>query len=144
MSFTAVIESIASLGGMFTTVKDIVRNFVRDPNDADKLATEITMAFADIVKTEIGSQYWLAGNWRPIVMLMIALALVIKTIMGGAFESMPDYVMAGVLLFGLTGYRMDGRIVEFLKEMITLGKKEVKDATKQPAGGNPPATKTGG
>ena len=65
---------------MLESVRGIIRNFVKDPNDAEKLATEITVVFADVIKQEIGSQYWLAGNWRPIVMLLISAGLVAKSI----------------------------------------------------------------
>ena len=118
------IAALPDIGSLFTTARDIVRNFVRDPNDADKLAAEITVAFSGLVKSEIESRYWLAGNWRPIVMLLIALALAVKTVMGTAFGEPPDYVLAGILLMGLAGYRMDGRIVEFLGEMFKFGREE--------------------
>ena len=118
------LEAIPGIGTVFQTVRDIVRNFVRDPNDADKLATEITVAFSGLVKAEIESRYWLAGNWRPIVMLLIAIALAVKTVIGTAFGATPDYVLAGILLMGLAGYRMDGRIVEFLAEMFKFGKEQ--------------------
>jgi len=125
------IEAIPGIGGIFTTVRDIVRNFVRDPNDADKLASEITVAFSGIVKAEVESRYWLAGNWRPIVMLLIAVGLIAKTVMGTAFAETADYVLAGILLMGLSGYRMDGRIVEFLAEMFRFGRDEKQRQTPQ-------------
>ena len=137
-------EAIPGIGGIFTTVKDIVRNFVRDPNDADKLAAEITVAFADVLKQEIGSQYWLAGNWRPIVMLLIALGLTVKSILGTAGDMASDYVLFGLLVMGLLGYKLDGKIIEFLVAAFAMGKKEVKDAKSKPAGDDIPANKTGG
>ena len=134
------IEAIPGIGSIFTTVKDIVRNFVRDPNDADKLAAEITVAFADVLKQEIGSQYWLAGNWRPIVMLLIALALTVKSIIGNAFDMSSDYVLFTLLVMGLLGYKLDGKILEFIAAMFAMGKKEAEDERKaKSAGDNPPA-----
>ena len=123
------IAALPGIGAMFTTVRDIVRNFVRDPNDADKLAAEITVAFSGIVKTEVESRYWLAGNWRPIVMLILAGVLAVKSVLGSAFAAAPDYVLAGILLMGLAGYRMDGRIVEFLAEMFRFGKQQTKEGS---------------
>lgn len=120
----SVWESIPGIGAIFTTVRDIIRNFVRDPNDADKLAAEISLAVTGIVKAEIESRYWLAANWRPCVMLVLALVLAVKSVMGTAFGEPPDYVLAGILLMGLAGYRMDGRIVEFLGEMFKFGREE--------------------
>lgn len=120
------IEALPGIGSLFVTVKDIVRNFVRDPNDADKLAAEIALAVTGIVKAEVESRYWLAGNWRPLVMLLIALALAVRYVIGSAFVAAPDYVLAGILLMGLAGYRMDGRIVEFLAEMFKFGKQQAK------------------
>lgn len=137
------IEAIPGIGSIFTTVKDIVRNFVRDPNDADKLATEITLAFGEVLKQEIGSQYWLAGNWRPIVMLLIALALTVKSVLGVAFEMASDYVLFSLLVMGLLGYKLDGKILEFLAQAFALGKKESKHERDNKAGDNSPA-KTGG
>lgn len=124
------IEALPGIGSLFTTARDIVRNFVRDPNDADKLAAEITVAFSGIVKAEVESRYWLAGNWRPIVMLLIAVGLTVKSVMGVAFDATADYVMAGLLVMGLLGYRLDGRIVEFLAEMFKFGKQQTKENSK--------------
>jgi hypothetical protein len=117
-------ENLPGIGSIFTTVRDIIRNFVRDPNDADKLAAEISLAVTGIVKAEIESRYWLAGNWRPIVMLLLAAVLAVKSVLGTAFAAAPDYVLSGILLMGLAGYRMDGRIVEFLAEMFKFGKEQ--------------------
>jgi hypothetical protein len=117
-------EAIPGIGSIFSTIRDIVRNFVRDPNDADKLAAEISLAVTGLVKAEVESRYWLAGNWRPIVMLLIAGVIAVKSVMGTAFGEPPDYVLAGILLMGLAGYRMDGRIVGFLGEMFTFGREE--------------------
>jgi hypothetical protein len=117
-------EAIPGIGSIFSTIRDIVRNFVRDPNDADKLAAEISLAVTGLVKAEVESRYWLAGNWRPIVMLLIAGVIVVKSVLGTAFEAAPDYVLSGILLMGLAGYRMDGRIVEFLGEMFKFGREE--------------------
>lgn len=116
------IEAIPGIESVFSTVRDIIRNFKLDPNDADKLAAEISLAVTGIVKAEVESRYWLAGNWRPIVMLLIAGVIAVKSVMGTAFAAAPDYVLAGILLMGLAGYRMDGRIVEFLAEMFKFGK----------------------
>ena len=121
------IESLPGIGSIFESVRKIVRNFKLDPNDADKLAAEITVAFSGVVKSEVESRYWLAGNWRPIVMLIISGVIAVKSVMGTAFASAPDYVLAGILLMGLSGYRMDGRIVEFLAEMFRFGKEETKN-----------------
>jgi len=82
-------ESLPAIGGLFTTIKDIVRNFVRDPNDADKVASEIMLAVNETVKAEIGSQYWLAGNWRAIVMLIICVDMSVKTVMERYLTPMP-------------------------------------------------------
>lgn len=124
-------ESIPGIGSIFTTIRDIVRNFVRDPNDADKLAAEISLAVTGIVKAEVESRYWLAGNWRPIVMLLIAGVIAVKSVMGTCFAAAPDYVLAGILLMGLAGYRMDGRIVEFLAEMFKFGRQQAKAKPQQ-------------
>lgn len=138
-------ESIPGIGSIFTTIRDIVRNFVRDPNEADKLATQITVVFADVLKQEIGSQYWLAGNWRPVVMLLIALALAVKSIIGNAFDLASDYVLFSLLVMGLLGYKLDGKILEFIAAMFALGKKEVKDGKQKPADpDSQAASKTGG
>ena len=118
-------ESIPGIGSIFTTVKDIIRNFVKDPNDADKLATEITVAFADIIKTELGSQYWLAANWRAIVMLLIAVGLTIKTIFGMDLIQI-DYVLFGLLVMGLLGYKLDGKIIEFMVQLFKFGATQTK------------------
>jgi hypothetical protein len=118
-------ESIPGIGTIFTTVKDIIRNFVRDPNDADKLAAEITSAFADIIKTELGSQHWLAANWRAIVMLLIALSLTIKTIFGIALAQI-DYVLFGLLVMGLLGYKLDGKIIEFIAQLFKFGNQQAR------------------
>jgi hypothetical protein len=124
-------EAIPGIGSIFSTIRDIVRNFVRDPNDADKLAAEISLAVTGLVKAEVESRYWLAGNWRPIVMLLIAGVIAVKSVMGTAFEAAPDYVLAGILLMGLAGYRMDGRIVEFLAEMFKFGRAQAKPQQKE-------------
>lgn len=120
-------ESIPGIGSIFTTVKDIVRNFVRDPNEADKLAAEITVAFSGLIKSEIESRYWLAGNWRPIVMLLICVALGTKTVFGTAFTMTSDYVLFGILVMGLLGYKLDGKILEFVRMMFEFGKEQTKN-----------------
>lgn len=120
------IEAIPGIGDAFKTIRDIIRNFKLDPNDADKLATEITVVFADVIKQEIGSQYWLAGNWRPIVMLLISVGLVVKSIVGNVFDVASDYVLFSLLVMGLLGYKLDGKILEFVGQMFALGKKETK------------------
>ena len=133
------ISEITGWSAMLESVRGIIRNFVQDPNDADKLATEITIAFADVLKQEIGSQYWLAGNWRPIVMLMIALALAVKSVVGNAFDLASDYVLFSLLVMGLLGYKLDGKIIEFLAQAFALGKKESKNERNNKAGDDPPA-----
>lgn len=124
---------------MLESVRGIVRNFVKDPNDAEKLATEITVVFADVIKQEIGSQYWLAGNWRPIVMLLISAGLVAKSIIGNVFDMASDYVLFSLLVMGLLGYKLDGKILEFVGQMFALGKKETKNERNNKAGDDPPA-----
>jgi hypothetical protein len=114
-----------NIPGIFTTVKDIIRNFVKDPNDADKLAAEITSAFADIVKTELGSRHWLAANWRAIVMLLIAASMTIKTVFSMDLITI-DYVLFGLLVMGLLGYKLDGKILEFIAQLFKFGKEQAE------------------
>lgn len=113
-------ESIPGVGSIFTTVRDIIRNFRLDPNEADKLATQITVAFADIIKTELGSQYWLAANWRAVVMLLIAVEFTVKSLLGREFIQM-DYVLFGLLVVGLLGYKLDGKVIEFIAQLFKFG-----------------------
>lgn len=122
-------ENIPGIGSIFTTVKEIIRNFVRDPNDADKLAAEITVAFADIIKTELGSSHWLAANWRAIVMLLIAVSLTIKTIFGMDLIQI-DFVLFGLLVMGLLGYKLDGKILEFVAQLFRFGKEQAETERK--------------
>jgi len=133
------VETIPGIGTIFATVKDIVRNFVRDPNTQDKLAAEITLAFADVLKQEIGSQYWLAGNWRPLVMLLIAAGLTAKSIIGNVFDAASDHVLFSLLVMGLLGYKLDGKVLDFVAAIFALGKKETKDGNKKPSANNTPA-----
>lgn len=121
-----LLESIPALGDVFKTVRDIIRNFKVDPNDADKLATEITLAFSGVIKSEIESRYWLAGNWRPLVMLLIAAALAAKSIIGNVFDIASDYVLFSLLVMGLLGYKLDGRVIEFLAAMFKFGESKTK------------------
>ena len=133
------IEAIPGVGSIFITVRDIIRNYKLDPNDSEKLAAEITLAFADVLKQEIGSQYWLAGNWRPLVMLLIAAGLTAKSIVGNVFDVSSDYVLFSLLVMGLLGYKLDGRILEFVAAVFALGKKETKNGNTKKGHNDPSA-----
>lgn len=127
MSIIEVIQAVGvSAGQFFTPIQKIVRNFVKDPNDADQCATQIVLTFADVLKQEIGSQYWLPANWRPLVMLLIATGLTVKAIIGTIGSEFVDYPLFILLLIGLLGYKLDGKILEFVREMFVLGRKEAK------------------
>jgi len=119
-------DTVKDIGGIFTTIKDIIRNFVRDPNESDKLATQLMIVFSDVVKAELASSYWLAGNWRALVMLLITAGLTVKSIMGTAFDVSSDYVLFTLLVIGLLGYKLDGKILEFVVLMFRFGKSEEK------------------
>ena len=133
------VETIPGIGQVFTTIRDIIRNYKLDPNEANKLASEITVAFADVLKQEIGSQYWLAGNWRPLVMLLIAAGLTAKSIVGNVFDASSDYVLFSLLVMGLLGYKLDGKVLEFIAAIFALGKKETKNGNTKKGHNNPSA-----
>ncbi len=64
------------------------------------------LAAADIVRTEAQSGHWLAADWRPLIMLLIAGALVAHLLgWTPAYPSDPEFVNAwDVLKIGLGGY----------------------------------------
>jgi hypothetical protein len=53
-----------------------------DASEAEKQKMQYMLAVytsqADILKTEIASQHWLAANWRPIVMLVFTALVVAR------------------------------------------------------------------
>lgn len=112
--------SMTAISNMFATLRDIIRTFVRDPNEADRLATQLMAVFADVVKTEISGAYWLAGNWRAIVMLLIAIGLTVRYIMGIAPDTISDYILFTILVIGLLGYKLDKKILELIAEICRL------------------------
>lgn len=127
MSF---LEAIPGIGSALETIRGIVRNFVKDPNDAERLATEIVVAFAGVVKSEIESRFWLAANWRPLVMLLLAAGLAVRAMQGALLDAPADWLLGGILLFGLMGYRMDGRIAEFMLNLVKIGKTSIEEGKK--------------
>lgn len=127
MSF---LEAIPGIGSALETIRGIVRNFVKDPNDAERLATEIVVAFAGVVKAEIESRFWLAANWRPLVMLLLAAGLAVRAMQGALLEAPADWLLGGILLFGLMGYRMDGKIAEFMRDLVRTGKTSIEEGKK--------------
>lgn len=64
------------------------------------------LAAAGIVKAEAQSKHWLAADWRPVIMLLIASALVAHLLgWTPANPGDPEYVNAwNVLKIGLGGY----------------------------------------
>ncbi|MDE2097493.1 MAG: hypothetical protein KGL39_09630 [Patescibacteria group bacterium] len=65
-----------------------------------------TLAAAGIVQAEAQSKHWLAADWRPLIMLLIAAALVAHLLgWTPAYPNDPEFVNAwDVLKIGLGGY----------------------------------------
>ena len=86
------------------------------------MATEITLAVQGTVQAEVQSRFWLAGNWRAISMLMICGYLLTQALRGLIYADVFNMVLFGLWVSGLMGYKMDGKVIEFLKELFTFGK----------------------
>ncbi|MDD8011859.1 MAG: hypothetical protein PHX05_00075 [Acidobacteriota bacterium] len=121
------LDGLPGIGKMFETTRDILRGIFGDKAEADKAAAEITLRFADVIQAELGGRYWLAGNWRAIVMLLIAAGLLVKSVLGTAFDASADYVLFTLLVMGLLGYKLDGKILEFVALMFKFGTQQQQE-----------------
>ena len=117
----ALIPILASIGGQ------VAKSLFPDPADALKRAeieNQITLAVlqqsaaieqaaAKIVETEAASTYWLAANWRPLLMLTFGGLIVARWFGWAAPElSEAEYIkLWDIVQLGLGGYVI-GRSVE--------------------------------
>ena len=118
----ALPDTAKAVGSVFDGIKGIVRNFVKDPNEADERAAQITMAVRGTIQAEAQNQFWLVACWRPVTMLMLGGYLMVQGIRGLAFVDVFNGVLFSVWVAGLMGYKFDGKVLEFLKQAFTFAR----------------------
>lgn len=110
--------------GVGGQIAEIINKRVGDKDLAEKLSHELTtlviqkqaeavQSAADIVKTEAGSDNWLASSWRPITMLTFV-ALIVARWLGWSAPNLSEAEVLSlwdIVELGLGGYVI-GRTAE--------------------------------
>ena len=112
-------------------IVDVIKRFVPDPDLANQLQTQITLALAEksadvqkaaaeIIKTEASSSHWLAANWRPLAMVVF-IALIVARWFGYSAPNLSQeeaIKLWSIVEISMGGYVV-GRSVEKIVPAIT-------------------------
>lgn len=126
----------ALLPTVISTIGDVIKRVFPDPEQAQKMQTEITMAIlansaeiekvaGEIIKTEAASEHWLAANWRPLLMLTFG-GLIVARWFGFAAPNLSEaeYIkLWDIVELGIGGYVIGRSAEKVIPSLATVLKR---------------------